>query len=674
MRKNNRILSKTFLTLSLLGLIGISSFAENTNSYSRFLNKKSVGINAQNNRLPKVVSLNEQGTFREDLTAFNISPETLTNEFHAIFGLKESEHTFEKQRDYVDNIGMQHQIYQHSYKGVPIEGELVMVHSKNNVVKSINGQITNIEDLDVTNMLSDAEVKNIVLAGQKGTAEKINVSDKIKTIISKIQFEGKINHHIVKKVYVINANTADIKNYYVDAVSGKVLFEETKIYHADTPGTGKTYYRGNQPITVDSYNGQYRLKDNGRNIHVFNAIDVYNIDSFTAQLIGDVYDYTNATPNFTSAATEAPVEILWGLAQTHDYYAEIHQRNSYDNNGSIVKGYYNFSDEVFGFGFNAGAYAIDVENNPYMLYGMGYSGLMDIVVGLDVAGHEFSHLVISRNGNGGLIYQGESGALNESFADMFGTAIEFYTNLSPNWKIGENIWLLEPGHMRNMANPKDAYPDPLMDQRQPDTYEGEFWADTSGTTEASDYGGVHTNSGIGNYWFYLLSEGGSGTNDVGNSYSVTAQTIQKAEKIAYRALMNYMTTTATYMDARVATIQAAQDLYGDDSAEAAAVANAWYAVNVGPNTVSVTKQEFKSNITVYPNPVTDNQLNIDVNTGISSTVEVALYDVLGKQVLSSLTLDKGNNTIDVSTLTAGVYILKFEADGSYYSQKVVITK
>src|SRR5690606_31526534 len=88
---------------------------------------------------------------------------------------------------------------------------------------------------------------------------------------------------------------------------------------------------------------------------------------------------------------------------------------------------------VFGDGFNAGAYAIDVED-PYMLYGMGYPGLLDLVVGLDVAGHEYSHLVISRNGNNGLVYQGESGALNESFADMFGTAIEFYTNLNLNWR------------------------------------------------------------------------------------------------------------------------------------------------------------------------------------------------------------------------------------------------
>src|SRR5690606_36495466 len=136
-----------------------------------------------------------------------------------------------------------------------------------------------------------------------------------------------------------------LKNYYVDANSGEVLFVESKIYHIDTPSISKTDYRGNQAVTVDSYNGQYRLKDNGRNIHVLNAEGIYDMNPYTAQLIGDEEDYTNFDVTFTSEETEAPVEILWGLAKTHDYYVDVHQRNSYDGNGSIVKGYYNFSDE-----------------------------------------------------------------------------------------------------------------------------------------------------------------------------------------------------------------------------------------------------------------------------------------------------------------------------------------
>src|SRR5690606_28406941 len=200
----------------------------------------------------------------------------------------------------------------------------------------------------------------------------------------------------------------------VDANSGEVLFVESKIYHVDTPSVSKTYYRGNQPVTVDSYNGQYRLKDNERNIRVFNAEGVYTMNPYTLEPVG-AEDYTNSSANFISEDTKAPIEILWGLAKTHDYYVDVHQRNSYDGNGSIIKGYYNFTDEIMnalqgvGEGGNANAFALDL-NNPYMVYGTGYPGFMGPVVGLDVAGHEYSHLVISRNGNGGLDYIGESGA------------------------------------------------------------------------------------------------------------------------------------------------------------------------------------------------------------------------------------------------------------------------
>jgi Zn-dependent metalloprotease len=127
---------------------------------------------------------------------------------------------------------------------------------------------------------------------------------------------------------------------------------------------------------------------------------------------------------------------------------------------------------------------------------------MNPVVGLDVAGHEYSHLIIGRNGLGGLNYEAESGAINESIADMLGTAIEFYSGASPNWTIGEGIPtanILTPNpspYMRNMSDPNNVNPGP-----QPDTYLGVNWVNTADTSDSNDYGGVHTNSGVGNYWF-----------------------------------------------------------------------------------------------------------------------------------------------------------------------------
>ena len=92
---------------------------------------------------------------------------------------------------------------------------------------------------------------------------------------------------------------------------------------------------------------------------------------------------------------------------------------------------------------------------------------------------------------------------------------------------------------------------------------------------------MHKNSGVFNFWFYLLSVGGTGTNDFGTTYNVSGITIQKAARIAYRAEQFYFPPSATFQVARTATLQAAADLYGFGSVEMRAVAQAWRAVGLG---------------------------------------------------------------------------------------------
>src|SRR5207253_148050 len=105
----------------------------------------------------------------------------------------------------------------------------------------------------------------------------------------------------------------------------------------------------------------------------------------------------------------------------------------------------------------------------------------------------------------------------------------------------------------------------------PDTYMG-----TGYYTGTADNGGVHTNSGVSNYWFYLLTTGGSGTNDLSNAYSVTGIGITAAAKIAFRALTVYFTSSTNFANARNLTIQAAKDLYGVCSNEMIQTTKAWY--------------------------------------------------------------------------------------------------
>jgi hypothetical protein len=163
------------------------------------------------------------------------------------------------------------------------------------------------------------------------------------------------------------------------------------------------------------------------------------------------------------------------------------------------------------------------------------------------------------------LYQDESGALNESFSDIFGEALQRYA------QDGYYDWYSTPAPVdtiRSMKNPRD-YGDP-------DTYQGEEWEFGAG-----DNGGVHTNSGVQNYWFYLLAEGGSGTNDLGNDYTVFSIGFDEAMDIVMRSMTTYLFPTAGYYDARQASLQAVEDLFGSCSFEYHQVANAWHAVGVG---------------------------------------------------------------------------------------------
>ncbi len=285
------------------------------------------------------------------------------------------------------------------------------------------------------------------------------------------------------------------------------------------------------------------------------------------------------------------LDVHWGMEKTHDFYKNVFNRNSYDENGGVIKNYIN-PVTLQKLSWCASAICKGPNNAramppPFntMEFGLGDGILFGPVVGLDVAAHEYTHMVINHIGNSngsdsGLLYRGESGALNESFADIFGTSVEFYAKpSSANWTIGEDVGLVSPHFRRSISNPKD--PRLLPEYRQPNTYQSTsingFWADTS---DAHDYGGVHINSGVQNYWFYLLCQGGSGTNDKGNNYTVSGIGMTKGQKIAYETLKR-LGPHATYYDSYLNSLAVADLLYGNPSTEYNSVRAAWYAVGIG---------------------------------------------------------------------------------------------
>lgn len=187
----------------------------------------------------------------------------------------------------------------------------------------------------------------------------------------------------------------------------------------------------------------------------------------------------------------------------------------------------------------------------------------------DVVAHELTHGITDFTS--GLFYRNESGALNEAFSDMMGTAVEFYYQppgsglLKADYLIAEDV--VTPGGIRSMENPT-AF-------GQPDHYANRVIVPLS-----TDNGGVHTNSGIPNHFYYLAIEGGTNRTSGITVQGVGAANREQVEKTMYRAFAQMMPANATFAVARSVTIQAATDLYGANSTAVRAVTQAWTAVGV----------------------------------------------------------------------------------------------
>jgi hypothetical protein len=193
---------------------------------------------------------------------------------------------------------------------------------------------------------------------------------------------------------------------------------------------------------------------------------------------------------------------------------------------------------------------------------------------LDLVAHELTHGVTHSTVGfypfDGLGEEGESGALNEAFADIFACLIEFTApGVTGNWQFLENLnkWQIPA---RDLSDPKAQF--------NPDTYGKDHWVDP---VQFPGDGSTHINCTVMGFCFYLLSEGGIGTNDNFDFYDVTGIGKEEAGQIAYLALTK-LGHSAVFQDARKATVEAAVQLYGEFSQERISTENAWYAVGVGP--------------------------------------------------------------------------------------------
>lgn len=491
--------------------------------------------------------------------------------------------SFILQKENTDELGMVHQRYQQYYNGIKVENAEYMLHGRNGSIETMNGDFQIVKIASVIPTLSEqqalTEALNYVNAKEykwqdplmeqfiKKTTNNPDATyyPKGELVIEKDYLKDEKNLLLSWKFSISSFNPNNEQWIYVDANTGEIINATPKMLDTNTPLTAQTMYNiGTFNITGDSYTGGYRLREtrNGVNVQTLNLHGISNYSNAT--------DFTNTNTNYTNgswthfAQDQQALDAHWGAEKVLDFWKTVFNRNSLDGNGLSIMGYVHNP---------IGNNAYWDETAQKMNYGDGDGITFRPLTSLDVCAHEMGHGINEFTAN--LTYSKESGALNEGFSDIWGASIEHWAApTKQTWLIGEDVTITQAA-LRSMSNPKQF--------GQPDTYLGTNWYNQMGCspTQGNDYCGVHTNSGVLNHWYYLLSQGGNDTNDLGHAYNIAGIGINEAEQIAWRTESHYLTSSSNYATTRTESIIAAQDLFGVGSCEEIAVTNAWYAVGVG---------------------------------------------------------------------------------------------
>lgn len=549
-----------------------------------------------------------------------------------------------------DNIGFIHYRYFQTFKDIPIENTMYIVHTKNGKLVSFSGEI--ILDFETTDklLIKNTNLKIIkpnkalettlsFIKAQKYSWEKSNksIGQKTKPELVWYSSDDKItpkNLRLAYKIDIIGTAPQSNISYFLDANTQKLLGTKTLSHNTDSNNIVQTKISGSQSIHSDFSNGIYYLIDNTRG----KGIEIKN-----AQKSGNpVFTSSYSNWNLTGAEQNA-LDVMYGLEATYDFYMSKFNRNSLDGNGLRLIGVVN-DDNLNSFNGNAGWFRSE---NALKFGRITRNNNLsnDGVTSLDVIGHEFTHGVTSYAHK--LKYEKESGAINESFSDIMGKGVEFYNVLRFDlvWKIGN--YLNHPTLNRNMSTPC--------------TYLGRrTWISTTGCNpdNSNDHCWVHTNSGVGNYMFYLLVSGGTGINELNEYYNFKGIGLENALKIIYRSQVIYLFPNATYSDWYRACNTAAVDIGGGFGGFYETSMNVWGAVGVtelripSPNNIRVSKRGF-TNTTISWDKA-DNTLTYTLMYKKETETDEEWH-----------TIDANDNNISLSELEPGTkYFFHVRSNGS----------
>lgn len=483
----------------------------------------------------------------------------------ALFNLQDAGKQLALTKRRSDKQNKRHYLYQQTVNGVPVHGGQVLAHfdaagelyAMTSRTRAVPLAFDTTPDVSVAKA-TEITRQRLGHVGQADVSPRLEIhsnNDRPRLVYAVTSLVDNVNRWKT----VIDAKTGRVVQHFVDHQEGKVAASGTDLLGKKRNFTAWGAGGMNYMIDVSTpYDSGTEDPVNVASPYGDTAIlDLANTEGSA------VYHVTSGS--VSSGWDPAAVSAMHNVQGAYRYFLDTHGRAGIDGNNGNLFAYIHLGVNVDNAFWNGNA----------MVLGDGGSVFSNLAACYDVVGHEMAHGVIASTAN--LIYQNQSGALNESFADFFGAMVE-----GGDWILGEDCTVASPGFLRSMSNPHQGL------SSQP-AHMSEF-AYLPNTADG-DHGGVHVNSGIPNRAAYLLTEGL--TNEgLGSSIGRAA-----AEALYYHTLNTYLVSSSQFIDLRRGMLLSAADLYPGDSSIGSAVEAAFDAVgitegNVGtPNDSAPTEAE-----------------------------------------------------------------------------------
>lgn len=530
-----------------------------------YRNAKSIAFSAkQKAEEPRVIFKNQQPVFIERKVPPFKSEAGISldekffrfmDESKSITGIHMPREAFKILSHHKDNLGITHIKSIQQYRGIELYGTESTLHIDSDKERftgsfgRIAGDLSEIPGVDTVQVLRSiiADLK-IVTLYRELTSQEQKLLNYSFPQFSLVYYPVDNNSYRLTWLVSIRPNLIEEWKYFVDAQSGEILRRYNNTM-SDGPMLGNGEDLNNTMRTFDVYllgdiyylyNITESMYNPSNDEGIIVTLDANNTSTY-------VLDYSYVTSTNNTWTHRAAISAHCNAAKVYEYFDTTFNWKSVNGKGGNILSLVNVTEEDGSSMDNA------FWNGQAVFYGNGGEKFTPLAGALDVTAHELGHGVVSNTAN--LEYYGQSGAINESFADIFACMVD-----RDDWSIGEDITKINfspSGVTRDLSNPNN-----LGDSTKP------YWQPAHLSEiylGKKDNGGVHLNSGIINYAYYLYAT------EIGKV---------RAEQVFFRALTEYLSKTSGFIDLRIAVIQSTRDLYGENSREVGEAAKAFDAVGI----------------------------------------------------------------------------------------------